>query len=82
MKMISAKYNNLPLQAMVSRKGHEDVLTLRLEKTGGEIGTGSWEEKFKKIFREICTVKIDAIEYVAAGVITPDEKMILDPRQW
>jgi phenylacetate-CoA ligase len=82
LKMIAAKYNNLPLQAMVSRKGHEDVLTLRLEKTSPEIGADLWEEKFKKLFREICTVKIDAIEYVDTGVITADQKLILDSRQW
>jgi phenylacetate-CoA ligase len=82
LKMIAAKYNNLPLQAMVSRKGHEDVLTLRLEKTSPKIGAGLWEEKFKKLFREICTVKIDAIEYVDTGLITADQKLILDSRQW
>jgi len=82
MKMISAKYHYLPMQALVSRSGHEDVLTLRLEKTSQEIGPGAWEEKFKKLFREICTVKIDVIEYVETGVITPAEKMILDQRQW
>jgi len=82
MKMISGKYNNLPVQALVSRIGHEDVLTLRVEKSGQEIGAGIWEEKFKKLFREICTVKIDAIEYVEIGSITPDQKLILDQRQW
>ena len=82
LKMISAKYNQLPLQAIVSRRGHDDVLTLRLEKTSQEIGAGQWEEKFKKLFREICTVKVDAMEYVEQGTITPDQKMILDSRQW
>ncbi|PKN78551.1 MAG: AMP-binding protein [Deltaproteobacteria bacterium HGW-Deltaproteobacteria-1] len=83
MKMISEKLNNLPLQAVVSRKGHEDVLTLRLEKrTGGIVGTDGWEEKFRKLFREICTVKIDAVEYLEAGTILPDQKIILDSREW
>lgn len=82
MKMISAKFNNLPLQAVVNRKGHEDVLTLRLEKINREIGTEGWEEKFRKLFREICTVKIDAVEYVEAGTIPPDQKIILDSREW
>ncbi len=82
-KMISGKFDNLPLQAVVTRKGHEDVLTLRLEKTNSEIGTAStWEEKFKKVFKEICTVKVDAIEYVETGAIKPDQKLIIDQRQW
>ena len=82
LKMISAKFNQLPLQAVVGRKGHEDVLTLRLEKTSQEIGSPGWEEKFKKTFREICTVKVDAIEYAETGAIKPDQKMLLDERQW
>jgi phenylacetate-CoA ligase len=82
LKMISAKFGNLPFQAVVSREGHEDVLTLRLEKRDREIGSKNWEEKFRKLFREICTVKIDAVEYLETGTIIPDQKIILDSRQW
>jgi phenylacetate-CoA ligase len=82
LKMIQAKFNNLPLQANVSRIGHEDVLKLRVEKISPEIGSPAWEDNFKKIFREICTVKIDQLEYLSAGVIKPEEKLIVDQRQW
>ncbi|MFO7568172.1 MAG: AMP-binding protein [Smithellaceae bacterium] len=82
LKVVSAKFNHLPMQAVVSRKGHEDVLTLRLEKTDQQVSAKAWEEKFKKAFREICTVKIDAIEYAAGGSMTPDQKLIIDERQW
>jgi len=82
LKMIQAKFNNLPLQANVSRVGHEDVLKLRVEKISPEIGSPAWEDDFKTIFREICTVKIDQLEYLSAGVIKPEEKLILDQRQW
>jgi len=81
-KMIQAKYNNLPLQMVVSRTGHEDVLNLRIEKTSPEIGSASWEENFKKIFREICTVRIDGLEYLNAGDIKPQEKLIVDQREY
>jgi phenylacetate-CoA ligase len=80
--MIQAKFNNLPLQANVSRVGHEDVLKLRVEKISPEIGSPAWEDNFKKIFREICTVKIDQLEYLNAGTIKPQEKLIVDQRQW
>jgi phenylacetate-CoA ligase len=80
--MIQAKFNNLPLQALVSRVGNDDVLKVRVEKISPEIGTPAWEEKFKTIFREICTVKIDQLEYLSAGVIKPEEKLIVDQRQW
>lgn len=82
LKMISAKFNNIFLQAVVSRKGHEDVLTLRLSKDKPEIGTTTWENNFKKTFKEICTVKIDDIQYEKAGSITADQKLIRDERQW
>jgi phenylacetate-CoA ligase len=81
-KMIQAKFNNLPLQVVVSRKGHEDILKLRIEKISPEIGSASWEENFKKVFREICTVRIDNLEYLNAGEIKPQEKLIVDQRQY
>jgi phenylacetate-CoA ligase len=80
--MIQAKFNNLPLQVVVNRTGHEDILKLRIEKISPEIGSAVWEEKFKKIFREICTVGINNLEYVSAGEIKPVEKLIVDQRQW
>jgi phenylacetate-CoA ligase len=81
-KMIQAKYNGLPMQAVVSRTGHEDILKLRIEKISPEIGSSSWEEGFKKIFREICTVRIDTLEYLSAGEIKSQEKLIVDQRKY
>ncbi|OGP87257.1 MAG: hypothetical protein A2031_07585 [Deltaproteobacteria bacterium RBG_19FT_COMBO_43_11] len=82
LKMISAKFNNLPLQAIVNRQGHEDILKLRLEKIMPEIGSSKWEQNFKNTFREICTVKVNQIEYVDKGIIGPQEKVLIDERQW
>jgi len=82
LKVLQSKFNNLPLQAVVSRTGHEDILKLRIEKISHEIGSASWEEDFRKIFREICTVRIDNLEYLNAGEINPQEKIIVDQRQW
>lgn len=82
LKLLSGKFENLPLQAVVSRRGHEDVLTMRIEIVNKQVGTSTWENNFKKIFKEICTVRIDAIEYVEAGTITHDQKAIVDARKW
>jgi phenylacetate-CoA ligase len=82
LKMIQAKFNGLPMQAVVSRTGHEDILKLRIEKKSPEIGSASWEENFKKVFREICTVGINNLEYLSAGEIKPEEKLIVDQRQY
>lgn len=82
LKLLAGKFENLPLQAIVSRSGHEDVLTVRVENVNKQVGTDIWEDNFKKMFKEICTVKIDAMDYVKQGAITPDSKLILDQRQW
>jgi phenylacetate-CoA ligase len=82
LKMIQAQFNNLPIQAIVSREGHEDILKLRIEMISPETGVGNWESEFKNYFKEICTVKIDLIEYVPAGTIKPEEKLIVDQRKW
>ncbi|KAF0156063.1 MAG: phenylacetate-CoA ligase [Syntrophaceae bacterium] len=82
LKLLAGKFENLPLQAIVSRSGHEDVLTMRVENVNKQVETDIWEDNFKKMFKEICTVKIDAMEYVKQGAITPDSKLILDQRPW
>lgn len=82
LKLLSSKFDNIPLQAVVTRKGHEDVLKLIVEKINSQVGTTVWDDKFKKIFKEICTVKINDIEYVNPGAIKVDQKLILDQRQW
>ena len=82
LKLLASKFDNLPMLAVVTRNGHEDFLTLRLEKANSQIGTEAWEKFFKKIFKEICTVKVDAIEYCESGDIKPDQKVIVDQRQW
>lgn len=82
LKMLAAGFGDLPLQAVVCRQGHEDVLTLRIQKNNPSVGSKGWEDNFKKKFREICTVRIDEIQYVEAGTITADQKLIRDDRQW
>jgi phenylacetate-CoA ligase len=80
-KMVQSKYNNIPLQGIITRDGYHDVLKLRIEKINSEIGTEKWQAKFEKTFRDICTVKIDKFEYVEAGSINPGEKSLIDQRQ-
>ena len=81
LKMMQAKFDNLPLQAVVQRKGYQDVLKLRVEKISPEVGTDQWRSRFEKTFKDICTVKIDVLEYVETGAVRPEEKLLLDERQ-
>jgi len=80
LKMIQAKFSNLPLQAIVQRKGYQDVLKLRVEKISPEIETAKWRSQFEKTFKEICTVKIDILEIIEKGAIQTEDKMLLDER--
>lgn len=82
LKMLQAKFNNLPLQGTVTRDGHADKLQMLVEKILPEIGNEEWEAGFRKSFQETCTVKIDTIEYVPAGSIKQEEKLIVDLRKW
>lgn len=80
-KMVQSKFNNIPLQGIVTRDGYHDALMLRIEKRNPEVGTANWQVKFEKTFRDICTVKIDKFEYVEAGSINPGEKSLIDQRR-
>jgi len=82
LKMLQSKFNNLPLQAVVSRIGHEDILKIKVEKISPEIGTASWEEHFRKVFRDLCTVRLDDIDYVNPEFLRQEEKLIVDQRSW
>lgn len=82
LKALQMKYNNLPMQAIVTREGHSDKLKLRVEKVSYEIGEPQWEAEFKNYFKQTCTVKVDEIECVACGTIKADEKVIIDLRKW
>ena len=82
LKNLSVQMGNLPLQVVVTRQGHEDILTLRVDKNHSALKTRGWEEKFKKTFRDICTIKIDVLEYADAGSFTGDQKLLIDQRQW
>ncbi len=79
LKKIEEKFPGIRLQAVVSRKGHADHLTVRIEHA--EYGSGL-EESLKKYFKEICTVRIDALQAVDRGTLKQDDKLIVDQRSW
>ncbi|HQL00082.1 MAG TPA: AMP-binding protein [Smithellaceae bacterium] len=80
LKLLASKVGGAAIQAVVDRRGHEDHLTVRLEKSS--VLSDKEGERFKKLFREICTVRIDELEFVESGVLTSGEKLIVDRRNW
>jgi phenylacetate-CoA ligase len=79
LKALGIKYPHIRMQAIVSRTGYEDVLTVRVEAASPDAG---FEDAFRKTFREICTVRIDRLEIVAPGTLAASEPLLKDIRVW
>jgi len=79
LRAVGAKYPQMRIQAVVSRTGYEDVLTVRVETAGPG---ADFDESFRKTFREICTVRIDRLDIVAPGTMAADEPLLKDVRTW
>jgi len=69
-------------QLLISRISHEDILTVRLEPAEPAEDTASLAEKFRKLFRDECVLKIDRLEYLNPGTIKEDDALVIDERQW
>jgi phenylacetate-CoA ligase len=68
-------------QAVVTRAGNRDFLTVRIE--AQETGRGKDAlAPFEKQFAEICTVRIDRLEEVPPGTLSDGHKPIVDERSW
>lgn len=80
LRALGMKYPQNRIQAVVSRTGYEDVLTVRVE--GMEKPGAGFAEAFQDTFREICTVRIDRLEIIAPGTLGADEPLMKDVRVW
>ncbi len=82
LKRVAEHFADVRFQAVISRSGHRDTLTVKFEtpSPGGEVQ--ALMERFEMVFREICTVKIDAITCVAPGTIGENAPLIVDERSW
>jgi phenylacetate-CoA ligase len=68
-------------QAVVTRDGQRDLLTMRCELTGGADADALGSLVGKKI-QEICRVKLDRFETTKCGAIPADRKPLIDERTW
>lgn len=78
---VRKRFDDVPIQARVSRAGDQDRLIVRIETDKPEQDRTVFIKEFEKIFREICTVKIDQVETVLPGALQ-NEKLIVDERRW
>lgn len=82
LKKIQETFKDVKIQLLVERISHEDILTIRMEPRADSINTIPMEEKFRKLFKDICTVKIDRMEHVHKGTLEEGGKLIIDERTW
>jgi phenylacetate-CoA ligase len=82
LKLVSNRFGDLRLQALVDRVDFKDYLTVRVEaeKEGPE--RSRVEREFENVFKEICTVKIDKVEFIEKGTLSDKDSFILDRRTW
>ncbi len=80
-KRVSESFPGAGIQLVITREGHRDILTARLEAPVNADKT-AMRTRFEKTFQEICTVRIDAVDFVRPGSIPPDARPLLDERTW
>jgi phenylacetate-CoA ligase len=80
LRLISSRFGNVKLQALVDRIDFKDYLTVRVEAEAEE--QAKLQAEFESIFKEVCTVKIDKLEFIEKGAITEKDSLIVDRRTW
>lgn len=82
LKIIQAKFHDIKLRAVISRISHEDTLTLEVQPTQSDIDISSLSAELKRYFKDVCTVRIDRLIFLAPGTLEEGGKMIVDQRKW
>jgi phenylacetate-CoA ligase len=80
LKLVSTRFGDLRLQAVVDRVEFKDHLTVKVEV--GPEDRSRLEREFEIVFKEICTVKIDKLEFIEKGALTDKDGLIVDRREW
>ncbi|HJX12663.1 MAG TPA: AMP-binding protein, partial [Dehalococcoidales bacterium] len=69
-------------QLVVGRRQHRDEMTLRVELKDAGADIAKLSDGLNKKFQDTCRIKIDRIEFVAAGSIPEGKQGIVDERKW
>jgi phenylacetate-CoA ligase len=80
---VMAKFETISrFQAVVTRKGERDELTLNIELKGERVDQRKLTEDLSKVFQDLCRVRADCIQFVAQNTIPKERKAVLDERRW
>jgi len=69
-------------QILVDRQAQRDEMLIRIELKDESIDRNTLAEDINARFQSVCVVRADGIEFVAAGSIPTDCKVITDRRTW
>jgi phenylacetate-CoA ligase len=81
LKLVASRFGDIKFQAIVSREGFKDILTVRVEVEEGQ-DRAKIKTEFENIFKEICTVKVDGLEFIDKGTLSEKDSLIIDRRTW
>jgi phenylacetate-CoA ligase len=82
LKLVASRFGEIRLQAAVDRLDFKDYLTVRVEAPDEGPDREKIEREFENVFKEICTIKIDKLEFIEKGILTEKESLIVDRRSW
>ena len=81
LRKVAERFPGWKFQVVVSRSENRDLLTVRVDVPDEKRGKDALAS-FERRFSEICTVRIDRLEYVPAGTLAEGYKLIVDERRW
>jgi phenylacetate-CoA ligase len=82
LKLVASRFGELRLQAIVDRVDFKDYLTVTVEVEKEGLEGEKIEREFENVFKEICIVKIDKLEFTGKGTLSEKESLIVDRRTW
>jgi len=82
LRLVSSRFGDIRLQALVDRVDFKDYLTVKVETEKEGLERARLERELENVFKEICTVKIDKLEFIDKGTLTDKDGLILDRREW
>ena len=82
LKKVAEHFSGIAFQIVVTRTRHKDILTVKIDVKRTGFDRLALQAQFEKIFQEICTVKLDTVEFLEPGALKDDSKVIIDERVW
>ncbi|RMG93891.1 MAG: phenylacetate--CoA ligase family protein [Chloroflexi bacterium] len=69
------------VQGVVTRPDLKDFFTVRAE-VEATVDETAVAEQLKQTIRNLCRVRVDKVEFIPAGTLTPDDPGMVDAREW